>query len=275
MVQTMRARFGGKGAFNGKLAKWIVSLMPAHKHYVEPYAGGLAVLLHKNPEGVSEVVNDLHLGLTTFWRVLGNPRAFQYMRERLEATPFSEDEFNLAAERLARGIEGQFEADVAADFFIVCRQSRQGLMKDFATMSRTRTRRGMNEQVSSWLTAIEGLQDVHKRLQRVVVMRRDGIDVIKSQDGADSLFYVDCPYLHETRSGAGEYQFEMDQQQHQTLLDTLAGITGKFVLSGYHSPLYDDFGKSHGWRFEEFSIANNASSKKTKDVKVEVCWMNY
>lgn len=44
--------------------------MPPHVHYVEPYGGGLAVLLAKSPEGVSEVVNDLHSDLTTFWRVL-------------------------------------------------------------------------------------------------------------------------------------------------------------------------------------------------------------
>ena len=31
------------------LAKKFIDLMPCHLHYVEPYAGGLAVLLEKNP----------------------------------------------------------------------------------------------------------------------------------------------------------------------------------------------------------------------------------
>lgn len=36
-------------------------------------------------------------------------------------------------------------------------------------MSRTRTRRGMNEQASSWWSsAVEGLSDAHVRLRRVV-----------------------------------------------------------------------------------------------------------
>jgi site-specific DNA-adenine methylase len=65
------------------IAEKVIDLMPRHLHYVEPYAGGLAVLLAKNPydpskywgekgyeQGVSEVVNDLHRGLTNFWRVL-------------------------------------------------------------------------------------------------------------------------------------------------------------------------------------------------------------
>ena len=266
---------GGKNAFNGKLAKWIVSLMPEHVHYVEPYAGGLAVLLNKDPEGVSEVVNDLHRGLTTFWRVLGNRRAFEFMQQRLLMTPFSEPEFEQSKARLESELAGQFEPDVAADFFIVCRQSRQGLMKDFATMSQNRVRRGMNEQVSSWLSAIEGLSEIHERLRRVVVFQRDALDVIRSQDGPNTLFYVDCPYLPETRSTKTDYQFEMNEAQHKELLGVLANLRGKFILSGYRSPLYNAAESAYGWRSAEFQIPNNASSRKTKDRKTEVVWMNY
>ncbi len=82
------------------LATRIVALMPPHVHYVEPYAGGLAVLLAKNPEGVSEVVNDLHRGLTTFWRVLQQPDTFEEFRRTVEAVPFSEVEWHDAEEHL-------------------------------------------------------------------------------------------------------------------------------------------------------------------------------
>ena len=59
------------------LARRIVELMPSHLHYVEPYAGGLAVLLVKDPTGVSEVVNDLDGRLMGFWRVLQDPEQFE------------------------------------------------------------------------------------------------------------------------------------------------------------------------------------------------------
>src|SRR5436309_15774391 len=63
---------GGKHYLAGR----IEALMPPHTHYVEPYAGGLAVLIAKDPDGVSEVVNDLDGRLTNFWKVLQDEAMF-------------------------------------------------------------------------------------------------------------------------------------------------------------------------------------------------------
>src|SRR5207249_7948232 len=83
----------------------------------------------------------------------------------------------------------------AAGFFVVCRQSLAGRMKGFASLSRNRTRRRMNEQASAWITAVEGLPAVHERLRRVVILCRPAVEVLRSQDGPGTLFYLDPPYL--------------------------------------------------------------------------------
>ena len=75
------------------LARRIVGLMPRHLHYVEPYAGGLAVLLARDPDdprmwlgdtsderGVSEVANDLDGRLMNFWRVVRGDDTFARFR---------------------------------------------------------------------------------------------------------------------------------------------------------------------------------------------------
>ena len=127
--------------------------MPPHLHYVEPYFGGGAVLLAKSPEGVSEVANDLDGDLTNFWGVLQSPALFEGFRRRVEATPFSEQEWENAGVNLADSdIVEPVERAVA--FFIRCRQSLAGRMDTFAPLSRTRTRRRMNEQASAWLGTI-------------------------------------------------------------------------------------------------------------------------
>lgn len=260
---------GGKGAFNGKLAKWIISLMPPHLHYVEPYFGGGSVLLNKDPNGISEVVNDIHAELIQFWMVLSNPERFHLFARRVEATPFSEDAF-----RWSHG-GGDTDVERAWAFFIRARQSRQGLMKDFATLSRKRTRGGMNEQVSAWLTAVDGLPDVHARLKRVLILNSPALNVIRQQDGPETCFYLDPPYLHETRQTTGDYKHEMTPDDHFQLLGVLGSIQGKFLLSGYDSTLYGNFATRHGWMRHEFPIANNASSKDKKETKVECVWTNF
>lgn len=269
------------------LANWIISHMPPHLHYVEPFFGGGAVLLARDPnrhwmqagdalppaplKGCSEVVNDISRELSNFWQVLRDPVQFEEFRRQVELTPFSESEWEASEPRMAS--EDPIES--AAAFFVRARQSRQGLMKSFATLSRTRTRRRMNEQVSSYLSAIEGLPEVHERLQKVVILSGDACDVIRQQDGPHTLYYCDPPYMHETRTARTAYAFEMRVEQHVQLLKTLAGVQGKFLLSGYRCSLYDKYAHDYGWRREDRMIDNKASSCKSKEIKCECLWMNY
>ena len=262
------------------LAARIVAMMPPHIHYVEPYAGGLSVLLAKNPEGVSEVVNDIYGWLANFWRAMSHEQVFDAFRRKAEGTEFGE-----SAWAWAEGVFDEWKhtkwthaapsQTAALAFFIRCRQSLAGRMDAFAPLSRTRTRGGMNEQASAWLTAVEGLPAVHARLKRVVVLNRDALDVIRQQDGPDTLFYLDPPYLHETRATTGEYAHEMTAGGHADLLKQLQGVKGKFLLSGYRSDLYDAAASHCGWKRHEFDLPNNASGAKSKGRKTECVWANF
>jgi DNA adenine methylase len=258
---------GGKHYLAGK----IVDLVPPHTHYVEPFAGGLAVLLAKPAEGVSEVVNDLDGRLTNFWRVLQDEGLFARFRRVVEAVPFSEAEWRDAA-------DGQTDPDLvrrAAAFFVRCRQSLAGRMDAFAPLSRTRTRRGMNEQASAWLAALDGLPAVHARLSRVAVLCRDAVDVIRSQDGPDTLFYCDPPYFGPTRTTPAVYRHEMSGEDHVRLLKTLARVEGKFLLSGYDNPVYVRAAEKWGWTCHRFDLPNNAAGGPTKRRVEECVWANF
>jgi DNA adenine methylase len=253
------------------LASKIIDLMPPHIHYVEPYFGGGAVMLAKNPEGVSEVANDLNKRLTNFWLVLSSPDGFAEFHRRMEAVPFSQHEYQDAD----RKMEMCDSVGQAIGFFIKCRQSMSGRMDNFAPLSRTRTRRGMNEQASAWMNAVDGLPAVHARLRRVAILNQPAVDVIRKQDGEQTLFYLDPPYLHETRSTTGEYEHEMTREQHEELLRTIAVIRGSFILSGYDSELYRIYERNCGWSRREFDLPNNSASGEKKERKKEIVWMNF
>jgi DNA adenine methylase len=266
------------------LAKRIVSLMPPHLHYVEPFAGGLAVLLARDPadrrlwvkdtppahlRGVSEVANDLNRHLTNFWRVLQGQDTSERLCRLVQAIPFSEPEWEDAVSRL----DHADPVAAAAAFFVRCRQSLAGRLDTFAPVSRARTRGGRNEQVNAWWGAVDGLPAVAERLRDVLVLCRPAVEVIRQQDGPGTLYYCDPPYLQATRTAKEVYTHEMTEAGHRELLGVLRQCKGKVMLSGYPSQLYD--ATLAGWEFHTFDLPNNAASGTSKGRELEILWTNF
>jgi DNA adenine methylase len=265
------------------LARKIVDLMPKHLHYVEPFAGGLAVLLARDPEdprfwaddtsstrGVSELANDLDGRLMNFWQVLRDEETFTAFRRQVEFIPLSREAWEEAHAH-------EYGTDPVADavaFFVNCRQSLAGRGKGFTSVTRTRTRRGRNGNVSEWVGAVEGLAEVHARLWgRVLLENMPAADLIRREDEPTTLFYCDPPYLHETRESRDAYAFEMTEAGHRELLGVLKGCKGKVMLSGYPSELYDR--ELTGWARHTFDLPNNAAGGKKKGRETEVLWCNF
>jgi DNA adenine methylase len=95
-VRTPLTYYGGKQ----RLAAQIVPLMPAHRVYFEPFAGGAAVLFAK-PRVERETLNDIDGRVMRFWRALRDrpedPLAVaQRARARAVAARWSRDRMNAA-----------------------------------------------------------------------------------------------------------------------------------------------------------------------------------
>jgi DNA adenine methylase len=271
------------------VAPQVLALMPPHLSYVEPYFGSGQVLFRRDPgdrrlwwtgrdsdgrvpRGVSEMVNDLDGNLMNFYRVLKTPPLKEQLLERLNLTLVSQEEFASANELLA-GTDGR-PVERAAALFVQVRQSRQALRKDFATPSTGRLRGGRQEAVNSWWSAVDGLEDAHRRIRDVMVLRRPALDVIRQFDLPETLFYLDPPYVPETRTARSAYgRFEMSEADHRDLLDVLGGVKGKVILSGYQSALYD--GALSSWTRHTFDLPNNAAGGKRKGRETEVLWCNF
>ncbi len=264
------------------LASRFVQLMPPHLHYVEPFFGGGAVLCAREPDddslwistlshhrGVSEVVNDLDGRLINFWRVLQDPAKFAQFLRIVQCIPFARQEWEDAHAH----VYGEDSVADAIAFFVNCRQSRAGLRACFTSVTRNRTRRQMNGNVSEWLSAVDGLPEIHARLRRVLIENMDAVALIRREDTEHTLFYCDPPYLHETRASPDAYAFEMSRAQHEELLHVLRGCRGKVMLSGYPSPLYDSL--LADWTRHTFDLPNNVAGGEAKRRMTEVLWCNF
>ncbi len=256
--------YGGK--FNH--LNWLLPLLPSCHHYCEPYAGSAAVLLNREPSPV-ETYNDVDGEVVHFFRMLRDKKSA--LVEAIGLTPFSREEFSRAV--ITNG-ERITDLERARRFFIRARQVRTGLAQT-ASLGRwanckNTSRAGMSGVVSRWLGSVEMLPDVAARLLRVQIENRPALEVIRLYDSVGTLFYVDPPYLHETRGDTKAYLFEMGNEDHATLAKVLSGIRGKAAVSGYRCDAMDSLYK--GWRRFDAGEKQCHSIKKTRR---EALWMNY
>jgi DNA adenine methylase len=111
-------------------------------------------------------------------------------------------------------------------------------------------------------------------LRDVKVLCRPALDVIRSEDTPATLFYLDPPYLHETRTAQKVYgPYEMTEADHRRLLEVLKGCKGKVILSGYSSSMYE--GALRDWNRAEIQIATHAAGGTSKRTMTEVLWYNF
>src|SRR5213594_1949261 len=202
------------GWYGGKYSHldWLLPLLPACHHYVEPFAGSAAVVLNREPSPV-ETYNDIDSEVTNFFRVLRDRK--EKLVEQIGLTPFSREEFYraLSEENVANDIER------ARRFFVRARQVRTGLAQT-ASLGRwanckNTSRAGMSGVVSRWIGSVRMLPQIAERLLRVQIENRPAREVIELYDSPSTLFYCDPPYPHESRGDCKAYRFEMCDEDHQ------------------------------------------------------------
>lgn len=83
-----------------KLAEWIVSLMPPHKSYLEPFFGSGAVFFNKPPSCI-ETINDLNGEIVNLFRVIRERT--EELERAVALTPYSREEYEASWARCKAG----------------------------------------------------------------------------------------------------------------------------------------------------------------------------
>lgn len=255
-------RHGGKSY----LAKRIISLMPEHRVYVEPFVGGGSVLLNK-PRAEVEIAADLDEGLIGMWKALADQP--ERIAAVLGSTEYSEGNFDWAR----FSIENHGPAGLPASYIVRSRFSRGGLGKSFAWSDRLRG--GQPGDANAWDTfRTVDLPAICDRVRDVRFLHEPAANVIHAhQHMPDALIYCDPPYLPETRTARKAYEHEMTDADHLLLLNLLSWARCKAMLSGYRSDLYD--ASLDGWHRVEFDMPNHSGQGRAKQRRTECLWMNF
>ena len=257
--------------YGGKyyMAKDIIELFPKHHMYVEGFGGACHVLFRKERSNM-EVYNDLHSGLYLFFKFIRDNNE-EFIR-KLTLTPYSREEFENSKDWMFE----EDDIEKARKFYVRTMQSVAS--NGGWCYAKSKSRRGMCQSVSRWLGNIEeNLSGAIERLKEVQIENLDILDLIKKYDKEDTLFYLDPPYVPETRKQKKSYDCEMTREQHIELINTLINVKGKVILSGYDNDIYNKL-LDNGWKkviLGEFSKRGQKTNNGELTKGKEFVWINY
>lgn len=250
-----------------RLAPWVMQFFPDHKVYVEPFGGSAAVMLQKT-RSYSEVYNDLDVEVNNFFHVVSCPDLRAQLIERLQLTPYSRMVFEQAFEPVD-------EVLVVERAVRLCIRAQMGFGSAGATKGATGFRcdvwRKYGTSMHNWLDYPARMAAVGERMSGVMLKNRPAIDVISKYDSPETFFFIDPPYMHETRiSGNRTYRHEMTTDDHVELLEVLLQVEGLVVLCGYPNEVYNDMLPE----WETCTTGSRISAARGCGIRTECVWIN-
>ena len=187
-----------------RIAPWIISQMPKHHSYLEPYAGGLAVLINKEPSRI-ETVNDLDDDVVNLFRVIQNAGTREELIRLIVYTPYARTEYDNAFPEYPEQLT---DIERAKNFLI-----RSGMGHGFRVCEKCGWKKDVYGReaayaVRYWNDLPAVITNVAQRLKMVQIEHKPAVELIKAFNHDNVLIYADPPYVLSTRTRK-QYRHEM------------------------------------------------------------------
>lgn len=240
------------------LAKTVISEMPAHRIYIEVFAGAASIFFKKGPSEV-EVINDINMELITFYRAVRNHTEEFY--RQLQYMLVSREEF-----RRFRATPPEVLTDIqkAVRFFYIQKNCFGGKVVNptFGVSRVEKPRFNLD-------TLRDSLETAHKRLSRVLVECLPYEKAVRLYDAEDALFYLDPPYFNCENF----YGKNFSRDDFAVMRDLLADVKGKFIMSINDVPAIREMFK--GFRMKEVTTKYSIGSAERNGDRTELLIMNF
>ncbi len=250
------------------LSDFIISHFPkgGHKRYVEVCGGAGSVILNKE-SAEEDIYNELN---PEIWNIFYHLKKDEHFLEIINNIEYTENNFIMYSGLLKHAI--RYTEGYAVCAFVNRRMSRGGLGKTFSWSERQRG--GQPGEVNSWETMKKQLPLIKDKLQNIYLTCEDAFDCIKKHDNRNTLFYIDCPYPKSTRTAKDVYEkYDWEDDKHVQLCRLMNSSCGKFVVSSYENPIYNEL--LEYWRIERKEMPNHSGQGKTKQKRTEALYINY
>jgi DNA adenine methylase len=262
-LKTPISYYGGKQT----MLPIIMPLIPKHETYTEVFAGGLALFWAKQP-AIIDVVNDKNKELINFYETLKSH--FEPLKAMIDTSLHSREQHRKAYEVYTNP---QYYSQVRRAWAVWLLSSQTFLSKLGKSWGYSVKAKYSNKCTIKIKNCINRLSEAYKeRLQNTTIECNDALKILKSYDRPFTFHYVDPPYINCDQGHYAGYT----EKHYKDLLDTLATLEGKFLLSSYPNTLLSEYAENNKWNvktFEMMKASSNCAGKKSK--RIEVLAGNY
>lgn len=236
-----------------RLADLLIPRFPAHKCYVEVFAGGAALYFLRPPAEV-EVINDVNGDLVNLYRVVKHHleefvRQFKWAISSREVFRWLQD----------TPVETLTDVQRAARFYYLQHQCFGGKV-DGQTWGTATTAPPVN-----LLRIEEQLSAAHLRLASTYIERLDWQACIERYDRPHTFFYMDPPYW-ETEG----YGVQFGWEQYEAMARLLRGLRGKAIVSiNDHPAIREVFAGLHMESLDiNYTVGGGARQAERKELVI-------
>lgn len=169
-----------------RVADWIVERFPEGYEsmgYVEPFLGDGSVLLAKRESG-EEVVSDSDGPLMNIWWAIRDEHTL--LASKVKRLDHARSTF----ERYSKPSGGDYMNEAVREF-VLRHMSKSAMKKTYIP------RDGKVKCRDCWCDLFERMPEVHKRVERVFMLNRDALEVIRAFNSEGYLLFLDPPAMEK------------------------------------------------------------------------------
>lgn len=234
-MKTPISYYGGKQT----LLKHIIPLIPDHTLYTEAFCGGCAVFFAKETVDC-EVINDTNRELINFYRVAQS--SYPELKAMIDGTLHSRDS-HAHARHINTYPEFFTEIERAWAVWICSKVGFASKLDGTFGYDRSGTTALKIFNARDNFTEI-----LCEKLAKATIESEDGVRVITRYDCPHAFHFVDPPYVG---SNCGHYAGSFNDEDFMRLLETLAQIKGKFMLTMFPHDKIQEFATRQGWKIHK------------------------
>ena len=257
---------GGKSRFR----KRIISLLPDHSCYCEPF-GGAGWVLFAKPRSDVEILNDINGELVNFFRVIKH-RPEEFI-DSFDLELVSREKFEQLSEA---SISGMSELRRAHRFFYLIMAGWGGEWKYHRLQTSVKDGGHGNRLIGAMKYLKRRIEPIHERLMTVIVENLDWEDFLDRYDRDGVIMYLDPPY---PENGVNYADNMRDWEDHEHLAEVLKGSDCKWMLSSYNNQrmydLYDGYNIVPVESYSGMSTGKDSTGNEGRVKNEEVLVLNY